>query len=304
MCISLDYHTQVFMINHVAIIGLGLMGGSLGLALRRNPGMRVSGYARREETRHLALECGAVDDVFDDPAKAVRGAQLTVICTPTGQIVSMAEACLDGLAPGSVVTDVGSAKEEVVWQMDDLFDGRRVAFVGSHPIAGSERQGLEAADADLYRGALVVVTQSALTNMDALSLTEAFWAGLGARVQRMTPDEHDRLLASTSHLPHLAAALLSITVGRHLPDQAGILCGTGFWDTTRVAEGDPTMWRDILQTNRLAILEELLAFQGNLADMTMALAESDFEEVRRLLEDARDRRRALAEQGKNGHANT
>jgi prephenate dehydrogenase len=163
---------------------------------------------------------------------------------------------------------------------------------------------LEAADADLYRGALVVVTQSALTNIDALSLTEAFWAGLGARVQRMTPDEHDRLLASTSHLPHLAAALVATTVGRHLPDQAGILCGTGFWDTTRVAEGDPTMWHDILQTNQLAILEELIALQGNLVDMTMALAKSDFEEVRRLLEDARDRRRALAAQGKNGHANT
>ena len=177
MCISLDYHTQVFMINHVAIIGLGLMGGSLGLALRRNPGMRVSGYARREETRHLALECGAVDDVFDDPAKAVRGAQLTVICTPTGRIVSMAKACLEGLAPGSVVTDVGSAKEEVVWQMDDLFDGRRVAFVGSHPKS-ARAAGVGSRRCRFIPRALVVVTQSALTNIDALSLTEAFWAGL------------------------------------------------------------------------------------------------------------------------------
>ncbi len=286
-------------INHVAVIGLGLMGGSLGMALRRQPGVRVAGYARRAETRRLALECGAVDAVFDDPAAAVRGARVTVICTPVGQIAAMAAACLPGLEPGSVVTDVGSSKAEVVRRMDDLFAGSPAAFVGSHPIAGSERQGLEAARADLYRGALVVVTPSPLTRPDALSMTEDFWAGLGARVRRMTPGDHDRLLAATSHLPHLAAALVSATVGRHAPEQAGLLCGAGFWDTTRVAEGDPAMWHDILQTNRTAVLDELRALQGNLAAMTAALEGGDFGAVRHLLEDARTKRRALEAQGKH-----
>lgn len=295
----LVYYAQMSKINHVAIMGLGLMGGSLGLALRRQPGMRVSGYARREETRRLALACGAVDDVFLHPAEAVRGAQLTVICTPVGQIPAMAEACLAGLEPGSVVTDVGSSKAEVVRRMDAIFAGTQAVFVGSHPIAGSERQGLESASADLYRGALVVVTPSDLTDPAALRMAEEFWAGLGARVRRTAPGDHDRLLAATSHLPHLAAALVSATVGRHAPEQAGIFCGSGFYDTTRVAEGDPALWREILQTNRAAVLEELRALQNNLTALTAALEGGDFEAAQCLLADARVKRRALLAQGKD-----
>ncbi len=275
------------------------MGGSLGMALRRQPAVRVSGYARRAASRRLALECGAVDAVFDNPAAAVRGAQLTVICIPVCQMAALAEACLPGLEPGSVVTDVGSSKAEVVRRMDDLFAGSPAAFVGSHPIAGSERQGLDAARADLYRGALVVVTPSPLTRPDALSMTEEFWAGLGARVRRTAPGEHDRLLAATSHLPHLAAALVSATVGRHAPEQAGIFCGAGFWDTTRVAEGDPAMWHDILQTNRAAVLDELRAMQCNLEALKAALEDGDFDAVRHLLDNARAQRRALEAQGKH-----
>lgn len=285
--------SEIIEINKVAIIGLGLMGGSLGLALRRRPGVLVRGCARRAGTRRLALETGVADEVFENPAEAVRGAQITVVCTPVNLIAEMAAACIPGLAPGSVVADVGSSKAEVVRRMDALFAGSPADFVGCHPIAGSERQGLDAARADLYRGSLVVITPSALTNPAALRVTDDFWAGLGARVCRVAPEEHDRLLAATSHLPHLAAALLAATVGRHAPERVGAFCGSGFWDTTRVAEGDPAMWHDIIQTNRAAVLEELRALQCNLAELTAAVETGDMEAVRRLLAEARAKRRAL-----------
>ncbi|MFN2352119.1 MAG: prephenate dehydrogenase [Kiritimatiellia bacterium] len=283
-------------VRQVAIIGLGLMGGSLGMALRGRPGLRVTGYARREETRGEALARGVVDEVFADPAEAAAGAQLVIICTPVNLIAELAEACASGLEAGAVVTDVGSSKAEIVARLDGFFSSSAAHFVGSHPVAGSERQGLAAARADLYRHAVVALTPTEATDAGAVVLVTEFWRSLAARVFCLAPEEHDRLLAATSHLPHLMAAVLAATVGRWPAEQAGRFCGTGFWDTTRVAEGDPALWHDIVQTNRAAVLGALRAFQQQLACMTDAVENNDFNLVRDMLSDARDRRRALEAQ--------
>jgi len=283
------------MFRTVAIIGLGLMGGSLGLSLKKKRLARcVAGFARRAETRGLALELGIVDRVFERPEEAVREADVAVFCTSVGSIPELAAACRPALGPGAVMTDVGSCKRELVAQVEALFPAGPVPFIGSHPIAGSERQGIEAASDRLYADAVVALTPTRRTSPGAVERVNDLWRSLGARTLSLTPLEHDRLLARTSHLPHLMAACLAACVGRHKPDRTGLLCGNGFWDTTRIAEGDPVLWRDILRANRGAVsleLRRLIREAGRLADV---LASGDLDLLEQYLRSSRDRRRALA----------
>ncbi len=277
-----------------AILGLGLMGGSLGLAIRRRKlADRVVGYARRVRTRRQALDRGAVDQAVADPLAAVRGADLVVFCLPVSLIPRLAKACAPVLAAGAVVTDVGSSKREIVARLETLVRSVGARFVGSHPIAGSERQGLGAASARLYANAVVVLTPTSRTDRAALRQLKAFWAGLGAWVAVLSPEAHDQLLARTSHLPHLVAALLSATVGRRRPTRLAQFCGHGFADSTRIAEGAPDLWLDIIASNRRAILGELRAFQAGLTRLITSIERRDFAAVKRFLERGRSRRRRL-----------
>jgi prephenate dehydrogenase len=275
--------------KRVAIIGLGLMGGSLGLALRRAGLAEVSAYARRAETRALALAEGAADTVHETPQAALKGASVVVFCTPVCRIPDLVRECLKAFEPGCVVTDVGSTKAELARAMAILFDGRPLAFVGSHPMAGSEKTGMEAARADLYDDAVTAVTPYGGTAPEAIRAVTDLWESVGARVMVLDAESHDALVARTSHLPHLVAALLVATAGRDPRGAVKAFCGPGFRDTTRVASGSPDMWHDIVRTNREPILAELKAHEHQTRGLIAAIEHEDYESVRALL----DRSRAL-----------
>jgi len=276
----------------ISIIGLGLMGASLALALRkRGYAGKLTGYARREETRTEALERGIVDVATGDPDEAVRGASLVVLCAPIRACADLAAEIAPLLAPDAVVTDVGSTKGWICRQMAGILPPGM--FVGSHPIAGSEKQGLQAALEDLYAGALTVVTAHLDVPEEAVCRVQALWEAAGARVCRMEPEDHDRLLARTSHLPHVAAAALAKAIGRDSAEQVGAFCGTGFYDSTRVASGSIDMWNDILATNASAVAEELRAFKTEVERVYDDLQAGRFADVAAFLERARESRADL-----------
>lgn len=285
--------------KHVAVMGLGLMGGSLGLALKAR-GFRgtISGYARREETRNEALRMGVVDHVHDAPEKAVVGADMVILCVPILAMPDLVMSCRRSLHHRCIVTDVGSTKAELDARIEPLLQGTGAAYIGSHPIAGSEQQGLSAARADLYEGAVVVVTPGREKSSWVLNETVAFWEGLGAKVKVMSAEEHDRVMARTSHLAHLVAALLAGTVGREgAVAGLGAYCGPGFRDATRIADGSPGVWHDIVFSNRHSIEAELEAFGVEVQRLRDIVAKGRSEDVLSFLEEARSRRRALL-QGK------
>ena len=276
----------------ISIIGLGLMGASLAMALRqRGYAGRLVAYARKEQTRAEARERGVVDAVFDDPDAAVKDASLVVLCAPIRACANLAADFAPLLAAGALVTDVGSTKGWICRQMAGILPPG--TFVGSHPIAGSEKQGMQAASADLYAGALTVVTTHLDVPEEATLRVVALWESAGARTCRMDPQDHDRLLARSSHLPHVAAAALAKAIGRNCADQVGAFCGTGFYDSTRVASGSIAMWNDILQTNAEAVAEELRAFKMEVERVYDDLKAGRFAEVATFLERARDAREEL-----------
>jgi prephenate dehydrogenase len=279
----------------LAIIGLGLMGGSLGLAARRRRvATQVHGYARRPANRRQAVARGAVDRAWARPEDAVRDADVVVLCLPVLEIPRFLRKCRPFLKRGCVVTDVGSTKAEVVRECRSILSGSRAVFVGSHPIAGSEQNGIEAARADLYRGAVTVVTPVTRTAAErrAAAVIEKLWKGVGARVIRLSPAEHDRLIARTSHLPHLVAAMLVELLGR-LPRQAEALCGPGFRDATRMAAGSEDIWHDIVKTNRASVGQALDAFARTLARVRKMVRHGDFEGLRAFLATSREKRKDL-----------
>ena len=282
------------MFNRVAIIGLGLMGGSLGLAIKQKGLAKVvAGFARRAETRELALELEIVDQVFERPEDAVQNADLAVFCTSVSSIPELIGTCRTRLAADGVITDVGSCKEEIVQRVEALFPRGRVPFIGSHPIAGSEQQGIEAASATLYQDALVALTPTRRTAPAARAQVTCLWQGLNARVQALSPQAHDHLLAKTSHVPHLVVALLATCVGRTQPRRIGPFCGAGFFDTTRIAEGDPQLWRDIIRANQPAVYNELKAFSREADHLLNIFKSGDLEMLAKFLQTSRERRRAL-----------
>ena len=276
----------------ISIIGLGLMGASLAMALRkRGYAGRLVAYARKEETRTEALARGIVDAAFDDPDAAVKEATLVVLCTPIRSCTNLAADMASVLKPGTLVTDVGSTKGWICRQMAGILPPG--VFVGSHPIAGSEKQGLEAASADLYENALTVVTSHLDVPEAAAERVVALWQSAGARICRMDPEDHDRLLARTSHLPHVAAAALAKAIGRDSAEKVGTFCGTGFYDSTRVASGSIEMWHDILMTNAPAVAEELRAFKIEVERVYDDLQAGRLDDVTKFLERARDARAEL-----------
>ncbi len=287
-----------------AILGLGLMGGSLGLALRGR-GWSVAGHGRREAARREALAAGAADEVFPDPADACRDADLVVVCVPVRQIDDVLRAADAGLGPHSVVTDVGSTKTAVCRGMIEALAGTGARAVGSHPIAGSERQGLAAARADLYEGAVVVVTPDEDSDPEAVERVVAMWTTVGAQVVRCSPSEHDALLARTSHLPHLASALTALAVARgRSPGDLTRFCGPGFRDTTRVAAGSPVIWRDIVATNLEAIRSSLDDLQTELEDLRNLLDQGDPVRIEGWLDQARQARQDLCPPGPDAGGGT
>lgn len=281
--------------ERVAIIGMGLMGSSLGLALKKNaPRVRVHGYARRAQTRRQALEMGAADRMFEYASDAALGADLVVICVPIWSIARLAEDILPALKAGAVVTDVGSTKTELVERMEGKFAASRAFFVGSHPIAGSEKVGVLAGTPKLYRGRLAVVCPVASTPPSACKLVRDLWALVGAEVVEMSAQQHDATLAATSHLPHMVAAALARSIAL---DHASF-CGTGFKDTTRVASGSAEMWVDIIDTNRVALAAELDRFHDQLEGLIAILKAGNSDDIHRWLKGAAENRNQILKENR------
>jgi prephenate dehydrogenase len=271
------------------------MGGSLGLALKRRGWTGgIAGWARKPGVRAAALEAGAVDRVEDTAAAAARGADLVVLCVPILAMPGLARDAAPGLKDGAVVTDVGSTKTWLEREIPAALTGTGASFVGSHPIAGSEQSGFDAARADLYEGSVTVVTASVGRAAPAAAFVREVWRFVGSAVIDLNPAEHDRIVARTSHLPHLAATLVAIAAGRDGASPAvRALCGPGFRDTTRVAAGSPAVWRDILESNSGAILDELQALRGGLESMIRVIEEGRFDEAQQKLEQGRQARLSL-----------
>ncbi len=284
------------MTDCISILGLGLMGGSLGLALKKfAPSIRVAGYARREETRVSAISLGAVDEAFPDPVEAARGAGIVIACVPVQTIPRIVRAAIPGLSPGAVMTDVGSTKAKLCAELSAEVSDAGGRFVGAHPIAGSELQGLDAARADLYRGAVVIVTPGE-NEKDQAALVSRMWATMGATVVSMRPEEHDRMLAKTSHLPHMVAVTLAASVAQGGEfENKSVFCGPGFHDTTRVAAGSPQVWLDILRTNQEGVYRELASFRDHLDQVLSWLDEKDFDALDSFLKASKKAKERLAE---------
>jgi cyclohexadieny/prephenate dehydrogenase len=276
-------------IDTLTIVGVGLIGGSIGLAAkRRGVARRVLGVGRQQASLDEALAVGAIDAAFLDPAAAVHQAQVSVFCTPVDQIAAQVVALAPGCAPDTLLTDAGSTKSAIVNAVDGKLP-ERVTFVGSHPLAGSEKKGPRFASPDLFHGRLTIITPTPRTDPGAIERTAGFWKALGARVRLMTPEAHDRALAVTSHLPHLVAAALAGV----LPPELHEACATGFRDTTRVASGDPALWSAIFSHNSEALLAALDALQQRLTDFRKALTDCDRVALDSLLAQAKRTRDAL-----------
>ena len=271
--------------NTVSIVGAGLIGGSIGLALReRKLAREVVGIGRRQLSLDAARKVGAIDRGVTDLAAGVAQAQLVIVCTPVDSIaeklIQVAAAC----RTDALLTDAGSTKEVLVATVDKGLVARRGGprFVGSHPLAGDHRTGAEFARADLFEGRMVVVTPTEATRPAAVTEVSGFWQSLGAVVKTMSPAEHDRALASTSHLPHLvAAALAAATPPELLP-----LAASGWRDTTRVAGGDPKLWEPIFATNRLHVLDAVDRLTKVLARLRESLDDGDYASLVEILESA------------------
>ncbi len=263
------------LIQTVVIVGVGLIGGSLAAALKsRKVASRVIGVGRDASRIEAARDSGLIDEATTDIATVIQDADLVVFCTPVDCVAKdmrRAEAALiaghrrSGAAQGhpSLFTDVGSVKSPICDELADL-----PHFVGSHPIAGSHRQGFEAADPRLFEGRMCVITPLASSPASQVKRLEQFWQSIGMRTTQMSPSAHDRSLAMTSHLPHIVAASLAST----LTAENRSLTGSGFRDTTRVAAGDPGLWTGILMNNADAVLEGIDAIQQKLSRYREALA--------------------------------
>jgi prephenate dehydrogenase len=277
--------------HRISILGVGLLGGSIGLAVHeRIKGCTVVGYGHKRATLDAALQSGAIDEGYDNLSRAVRGADLVILCTPVGLFRGLLAEMGPLLSPGTVVTDVGSTKRSIVEAAGELLPAG-VQFIGSHPMAGSEKRGVQFARGDLYDGALCILTPTPDTDEGALEKVRWFWELLGMRICRVSPEEHDRRLADVSHLPHaLAAALVMVQ------EEASIdLAGKGFQDMTRIAAGDGGLWRDILLDNRDNVRASIRALRERLDQLDALLKGGDSQAVKAWLEDAAGRRQRLAE---------
>ena len=273
-------------LNRVTLVGVGLIGGSIGLALRQQGfSGEILGLGRRPLDD--AVECGAVDAYTQDAEEAARGAGLVVLCTPVELIAPKVAQLTPYLEPGCIVTDVGSVKRTVVTEVEPLVP-EGCYFVGGHPMAGSEQTGVAAARHDLFHRATCLITPTEQTNADALARVERFWSSIGARVVQMSPLEHDYLIGAASHLPHLVACALTQTVAK-IENEAGKaidFAATGFRDTTRIAAGSPNLWTHILLQNRDAVLRTMEEMLDYLQRYHHALSHANPEELRMLLKNA------------------
>jgi cyclohexadieny/prephenate dehydrogenase len=289
----------------VALIGFGLIGGSIARAARaQGLAGEIVTTARSAKTRARVAELGIVDAVLETNAEAAKDADLVILCIPVGACGPVAQEIAGHLKPGAIVSDVGSVKGAVVREMAPHLPAG-VHFVPAHPVAGTEHSGPDSGFAELFINRWCILTPPEGTDPSAVERLGAFWAGLGARVETMTPDHHDMVLAITSHLPHLIAytivgtadELEGVTQSEVLKFSAG-----GFRDFTRIAASDPVMWRDVFLTNKDAVLEMLGTFNEDLSKLTRAIRRGDGEALFEHFSRTRAIRRGIVEIGQDSAA--
>ena len=276
------------MFGRVAIFGVGLIGGSFALALKHADAVReIVGVGRTRATLARALQLGIVDTIATDVSAALADCDLVLIAAPVAQTHAILVAIAPHLAPSTIVTDAGSTKCDVIAAARMALQTKIAQFVPGHPIAGRERNGPDAALAELYSGKRVLLTPLAENSEAALTRVTAAWEACGARVDRLAPDTHDRVLSAVSHLPHLLAyALVAQIADASDADLKFALAGGGFRDFTRIAASSPEMWRDIAIANQRALLDELDVYRANLDAMRGALENADGEALFALFDKA------------------
>jgi len=291
--------------TRVALIGLGLIAGSMSLAMRR-AGLagEVVGYARSPQTRDVAREIWLCDHIADDLASAVKGADLVVLCVPVGAMEAVAREMAPHLATGATISDVGSVKRAVIDAVAPHLP-RGVDFIPAHPLAGTEHSGPRSGFAELFDNRYVLLTPEADSNPDAVARLRALWQGCGAKVEEMDADHHDLVLAVTSHTPHLIAYTMVGVADdlRRVTDSEVIkYSAAGFRDFTRIAASDPTMWRDVFLSNKDATLEILGRFTEELFALQRAIRRGDGDHLHAYFTRTRAIRRGIIEAGQDTDA--
>jgi cyclohexadieny/prephenate dehydrogenase len=286
------------MFDRVALIGIGLIGSSLARVLRRDaPDTTIVACARRAETLAAVRRLGIADETTDDPAAAVRDADLVVIATPLSAYAEVARRIAPSLRDGAIVTDVGSVKGAAIEALQPLLP-QRVHFVPGHPVAGTEHSGPEAGFAELFHDRWCILTPLPQSDPEAVAKVRRLWEGAGMRVATMAPDHHDKVLAVTSHLPHLIAYTIVGTateLGQDLQSEVVAYSAGGFRDFTRIAASDPVMWRDIFLSNREAVLELLQRFSEDLTALQRAIRRGDGKTLYDWFDHTRAIRRSIIE---------
>lgn len=279
-------------IGKLVIIGVGLIGGSFALALKRARAVtRVVGVGRTRRNLAAALKRKIIDEASQDAARAVRDADLVMLATPVGQMPAVMTAIAPHLPAQAVITDAGSTKRDVVDCAGRFLGDHLPRFVPGHPIAGTEQSGAGAAFPELFRGRNVILTPQPETAAQAIALVRRAWETCGARVTRLDAAEHDLILAAVSHLPHVVAyALVNVLAGKRNPGRLFGYSAGGLRDTVRIAGSSPEMWADICSANRDALLAVLEDYESELETMRAAIAGGDTNELKRLFARARNAR--------------
>ena len=274
-------------LNRVSILGVGLLGGSVGKSLRRS-GIHVVGYSRRDSSCRAAVDAGAIDEGFTDIVSACQGSDVVVVASPVDKIAELAAQADEALAPNALITDVGSTKARIIKEVESRSSSAAQKLVAAHPIAGSEKTGVENALATLLDDKVVILTPCDDTADELLNRAKAFWRQTGSQIVTMTPSEHDQRLAAVSHVPHLVSSLLASL----LDDESTPLVGSGWRDMTRIASGDPEMWTAICAHNRDAILSQIDRFSEELLALKNKVASDETDALTRWLETAKARKDA------------
>jgi len=263
----------------IAIIGLGLLGGSLGLALRGKEFVRL-GWARRKETREEALRRGIVDESSENIEDIISQSDISILCLPIPRIIEFGEKYAAHFKKGSVVTDIGSVKGAITSPLEKALVLYGVFFIGSHPMAGTEKSGIEAAFSELYKGASVFITKTSQSSSAALETVKKFWQTINTRPVEIGVLEHDELVAHTSHLQHIAALAITEAVLDCDPDTLKLRyagCAGGFKDTSRITSSSPQMWREIIEHNQPAVLESVKEFEKRWLNIIKIIENKDFD---------------------------
>jgi len=276
----------------VAVIGVGLIGGSIALALKQAKACgHVVGAGRSTANLKLALDRGILDSMEGDAARAAEDADFVLVSAPVGQFEKIFEKIAGALKPGAIVSDAGSTKRDVVEAAHRILKKKAAQFIPAHPIAGAEKSGAAAASAELFRGRRVVITPLPENVEDAVEKVNQAWSSCGARTSRMTPEEHDEIFAAVSHLPHfLAYALVHDVASRKNAGELFSYAAGGFRDFTRIASSNPEMWRDICLANADRLAAEVTRFGKKLSAMKKLLAAKDAAALEQMFKDARDAR--------------